>query len=283
MSAAPFFYSEAPRRAGRPRGARSAVLAHARALGIHHFAFLRAALIGVDLRAAFERYLAWSETNSDLRHIQHRRAELLKEILEAGRRLDVARAPDAKLARYLESLRADQPDARTAALPTLADWMRAERMDPDAWSESDALAEYRAAHGIDNFDEIDADEARPARRDPARARVEALNQLQTLLATQPVASDPIDTWFARPVAIRLRNVGVARLEDLASFINVYGHRWHDQVDGFGQRRAIRVVAWLRLHQDSLELAIRESVDEPKQARALRLGVDVGRLAPGPRF
>lgn len=283
MSAAPLFYSEAPRRAGRPRGARSAVLAHARALGIHHFAFLRAALIGVDLRAAFERYLAWSETNSDLRHIQHRRAELLKEILEAGRRLDVARAPDAKLTRYLEALRADQPDARTAALPTLADWMRAERMDPDAWSESDALAEYRAAHGIDNFDEIDADEARPARRDPARARVEALNQLQTLLATQPVASDPIDTWFARPVAIRLRNVGVARLEDLASFINVYGHRWHDQVDGFGQRRAIRVVAWLRLHQDSLELAIRESVDEPKQARALRLGVDVGRLAPGPRF
>ena len=168
MSAAPLFYSEAPRRAGRLRGARSAVLVHARALGIHHFAFLRAALIGVDLRAAFERYLAWSETNTDLRHIQHRRAELLKEILEAGRRLDVARAPDAKLARYLEALRADQPDARTAALPTLADWMRAERMDPDAWSESDALAEYRAAHGIDNFDEIDADEARPARRDPAR-------------------------------------------------------------------------------------------------------------------
>ena len=283
MTLAPLFHSTAPRRAGRPRGARGKVFAHARALGIHHFAFLRAALIGVDLRAAFERYLAWSETNTDLRHIQHRRAELLKEILEAGRRLDAARAPETKLTRYLEALRADAPDARTATLPTLAEWMRAERMDPDAWSESDALAEYRAVHGIDNLDAIDADEAGQTGRDPARARVEALNQLQTLLATQPVASDPLDTWFARPVAIRLRNVGVVTLENLANFINVYGHRWHDQVDGFGQRRAVRVVAWLRLQQDSLKIAIRESVDEAKQARALRLGVDAGRLAIGPRF
>ena len=283
VSIAPLFYAAAPRRAGRPRGARSKVFAHARALGIHHFAFLRAALIGVDLRSAFERYLAWSETNTDLRHIQHRRAELLKEILEAGRRLDAARAPDAKLTRFLEALRADAPDARTAALPTLAEWMRAERMDPDAWSESDALSEYRATHGIDNLDEIDADAAGHTRRDPARARVEALNQLQTLLAEQPVASDPIDTWFARPVAIRLRNVGVVTLEDLANLINVYGHRWHDQVDGFGRRRALRVVAWLRLQQDSLEIAIRESVDEAKQARALRLGVDAGRLAIGAHF
>ena len=283
VNAAPLFQAASPRRAGRPRGARSAVFVQARALGIHHFSFLRAALIGVDLRAAFDRYLAWSETNTDLRHIQHRRDELLKEILEAGRRLDAARASDAKLTRYLEALRSDAPDARTAALPSLVDWMRAERMDPDAWSERDALTEYRAAHGIDNLDESDADDARQPRRDPARARVEALNHLQTLLATQPVASDPLDTWFARPVVIRLRNIGVVTLADLASLINVYGHRWHDQVNGFGARRAIRVVAWLRSQQEALQLEIRASVDEPQQARALRLGVDAGRLAIRPRF
>ena len=285
----PLFGATAPRRAGRPRGARGAVFVDARALGIHHFAFLRGALIGVDLRAAFDRYLAWSETNTDLRHIQHRRDELLKQILEAGRRLDAARASGDKLTRHLEALRADAPDARTVALPSLDEWMRAERMDPDAWSEGDALIEYRAAHGIDNLDNldaVDADDARQPRRDPARARVEALNHLQTLLATQPVACDPLDTWFARPVVIRLRNVGVVTLADLVSLINVYGHRWHDQVHGFGARRAVRVVAWLRSQQEALQLEIRASVDEPRQARALRLGVDAGRLALltiGPRF
>ena len=270
----------APRRAGRPRGARGAVFAQARALGIHHFAFLRATLIGIDPRAAFERYLAWSETNTDLRHIQHRRTELLRDILEAGRRLDAERAHDAKLTRYLDALRAEAPDVRTMALPSLDEWMKAERMDPDAWSEADALAEYRAAHGIDNLEALDAAEGLA---DQARARVGALNHLQTLLATLPAASDTIDTWFARPVVIRLRNVGVGTLDKLGGFINVHGHRWHDQVDGFGQRRAIRVVAWLRSQQDSLQLEIRESVDEAKQVRALRLSVDAGRLAIGPRF
>ena len=77
------FDSRAPQtRAGRPRGARSRVFAPARALGIHPFAFVRAVLIGVDPREAFERYLAWSDATTDLRHIQHRRTKLLKEILE---------------------------------------------------------------------------------------------------------------------------------------------------------------------------------------------------------
>ena len=49
------------------------------------------------------------------------------------------------------------------------------------------------------------------------------------------------------------------------------------------------MAWLRAQadelaqEDALQLAIRLSVDEPKQARALRLGVEAGRLAVGARF
>ena len=282
----------APRRPGRPLGARSAVFADARALGIHHFAFLHAALIGIDLRVAFERYLAWSETNTDLRHIQHCRTELLKNVLEAGLRLDAVRAPDVKLTRFLDALRNQKP-AHAVALPSLAEWMQAERMDPDAWSEADALAEFCAAHGLDNLDAIDKDgdenedanagQGAHGRRDPARARVAALNHLQMLFATPPAASDTLDTWFARPVAIRLRNAGVLTLKDLAKFINVYGHRWHEQTPGFGARRAARVVAWMRAQEDALQLAIRPNVDEPKQARALRLGTDAGRLVVGARL
>ena len=61
------------KRRGRPPGSKAQVIRDARALGIHHFAFVRASLWGLDLAHSFERYLAWSETTTDLRHVYHRR------------------------------------------------------------------------------------------------------------------------------------------------------------------------------------------------------------------
>lgn len=43
---------------GRPPGARTQVVRDARALSIHHFAFVRSSLLGLDLADAFSRYLA---------------------------------------------------------------------------------------------------------------------------------------------------------------------------------------------------------------------------------
>ena len=43
---------------GRPPGAKARVVQVARPLGIHHFAFVRASLLGVDLREDFTCYLA---------------------------------------------------------------------------------------------------------------------------------------------------------------------------------------------------------------------------------
>ena len=53
----------------------------ARVLGVHHFAFVRESLLGLDLAEAFHRYLAWSEATTDVRHLQHRRDGLLKHII----------------------------------------------------------------------------------------------------------------------------------------------------------------------------------------------------------
>ncbi len=283
MTMQPLFQVSAPSRAGRPRGAKSAVFAQARTLGIHHFAFMRSTLLGLDPKVAFERYLAWSETTTDLRHVQHRRGELLKEILDAGARVDAGRPPNAKITHHLVALADQASDARTVQLPSLDEWMAAEGMDPDAWSEAEALAEYRAAHGIDNLDQVEAHDVTAPRRDPVQTRVDALNHLQTLLATVPSPKDRVDGWFAPAVVARLRTVGIVTLNDLVSFINVYGHRWFDRVKGFGQRRADRVVAWLRSQQEALQLELRASVDEGSQVRALRLGVDPGRLTVGMRF
>ena len=62
----PLFHSATPARRGRPPGARAAVVRDARALGIHHFAFIRSSLLGLDLREAFTNYLAWSATTTDV-------------------------------------------------------------------------------------------------------------------------------------------------------------------------------------------------------------------------
>ncbi|MBK7424636.1 MAG: hypothetical protein IPJ48_16970 [Propionivibrio sp.] len=240
---------------------------------MHHFAFVRASLYGVDLREAFMRYLAWSETTTDLRYIQNRRDALLQNIIEAGRHLDATLANDAKITHLLDLLRSDAPVPSAVTLPTLEEWVVLEGMDPDAWSEAELIAEYKAAFGLDNADAIDAADGF---KDPVAERVRALNHLATVLEVTPAAGDRLESWFARSTAKCLRNVGVLTLGDLVNFINLYGYRWHARVAGFGVQRASQVVAWLRMQYEYLNLLISDSVNEPKSCRALRQQLTSGK-------
>jgi len=242
------------------------VVRDARALGIHHFAFVRSSLLGLDLRDAFKRYLAWSETTTDLRFIQKRRGALLGHIIEAGRLLDATLPASSKIGHLLDLLRSDAPVKAALSLPTLQDWVDSEGMDPDAWSEADLIAEYKAAFGLDNADAI---EAAVGLKDPAHERVRALNHLETILSVTPAPSDRLESWFARPVVKCLRTVGIISLGELVRFINVYGYRWHGRISGFGVQRAQQVLAWLRLQCEHLNLLIDDSVNEPKARRALK--------------
>ena len=266
VTPAPLFHAAAPARRGRPPGAKAAVVRDARSLGVHHFAFVRSSLLGLDLRDAFTRYLAWSETTTDLRYIQHRRDALLKHIIEAGRHLDVTLPPDAKISHLIDLLRSDVTPSSAASLPSLQDWVDSEGMDPDVWSEADLIAEYKAAFGLDNADAIDAAQGL---KDPAQERVRALNHLATVLSVTPSATDRLESWFARPVVTCLRNVGLLSLGDLVRFINAYGHRWHGRIKGFGVQRADQALAWLRMQTEHLQLAIGDHVAEPKSRLALR--------------
>jgi site-specific recombinase XerD len=270
----------AKRGRGRPKGATSAVVRDVRALGVHHVAFLRAALLGVDLRQAYERYLAFGETTSDLRHIEARRRELTSQLIEAGRRLDATLPPQAKVTRYVDLLRPDAPGPKVVALPSLDEWVAAEGMDPDMWSEAELLDEYRAAFALDNPEALEAAEGAA---DLVKERVRALNHLSNLLAVAPKADDKVDAWFARPVVLRLRNAGVMTLENLYQLVNVYGFRWYGRVKGFGARRAAQVVAWLKAQSETLNLVIRDGLDEPKTRRALRLGTSSSQLVQTLRF
>lgn len=278
---APLIRKQAPsRKVGRPKGSKAVVVQQARALGVHHFAFVRSSLLGLDLADAFERYMAWSDTTTDLRHVQNRRDALLKEIIEAGRQYDASLFAGAKVTHLLDLLRSDATVKPAVVLPSLDEWIQAEGMDPDGWSEADLLAEYKAHFGLDNADAMDAAEGL---KDPVGERVRALNFLETVLSVIPAAHDRLESWFARPVAKVLRNVGLLTLADLVHFVNAYGHGWHGRIKGFGKERARQVLAWLVLEQEHLNLAVSGAVHEPKSKRALRVGelmTPVGQNAPG---
>ena len=256
------------RKPGRPSGAKARVLQEARALGIHHFAFVRSSLLGLDLADAFARYMAWSETTTDLRYVQGRRDTLLKQIIEVGRQHDAALPANAKITHLLDLLRSDATAKPAVQLPSLDEWVEAEAMDPDMWSEADLLAEYKAAFGLDN---ADAQEAAVGVKDPVAERVRALNYLETILSVIPTAVDRLEAWFAKPVAKCLRNVGLLTLGDLVRFINVYGYRWHGRIKGFGAVRARQVLHWLVLEQDHLNLLVSSNAYEPQSKRELRAG------------
>ena len=256
----------ATRKRGRPPGSKAQVIRDARALGIHHFAFVRSSLWGLDLAHSFERYLAWSETTTDLRYVQNRRDSLLKQIIEAGRHLNASLPEAAKITSMLDLLRSDQAAKPTLKLPRLEEWIESEGMDPDAWSEADLITEYQSAFGLDNADALAAVEGA---KDVVAERVRALNHLETLLAVTPGAQDRLELWLAKPVVLCLRNVGLLTLADLVNFINVHGYRWHNRVKGFGNQRADQVVAWLRVQYEHLNMVVSDSVNEPKSLRALK--------------
>ena len=271
----PLFHKAVPRKAGRPLGARARVIQDPRALGIHHFAFVRSSLLGLDLRDAFNRYMAWSETTTDLRYIQNRRDALLKQMIEAGRHLDATLPEASKITPLLDLLRSDATVKPAIVLPSLEDWVESEGMDPDAWSEADLLVEYKAHFGLDNADALDS---ATGLKDPAGERVRALNYLAAVLSVTPAASDRLESWFARPVIKCLRNAGLLTLGDLVRFINVYGYRWHARIQGFGAQRAGQVVAWLQMQVEHLQMALSDSIREPKSRRLLRQSA-LGQLVP----
>jgi hypothetical protein len=265
----PLFHSgsAAQRKPGRPKGSKAQVVQDPRALGVHHFAFVRSSLLGLDLAQSFERYLAWSETTTDLRYVQNRREALLKRIIEAGRQLDATLPSHSRITHLLDLLRSDAAPPKSVELPSLDEWVASEGMDPEGWSEAELLAEYKAAFGLDNADAI---EAGAGLKDPVGERVRALNYLETVLSTIPAATDRPESWFARPVVKCLRNMGIITLGDLVRFINVYGYRWYSTIKGFGAQRANQVVHWLILEQDHLNLQVSASVHEPKSKRELRV-------------
>lgn len=263
--------SQPARRRGRPPGSTVRVLQAADGvLGVHHLAFLRSWLQGLELRWAWARYMAFGHTSCDLRHIEHTRKQLLATVLRLGHQLNLTLPAERQITRALNVLSREPVVTPALVHPTLDEFVQLQGLDPGLYSEAELLEIYQEHYATPETDS-------------SSAHVQALNQVGALLAVPPSPADPVSRWLDEALADQLRTVGVISLANLVGLINIEGHRWHRRVRRLGQVRAARIVAWLDSLQDELGVAVRDSARMPPQRQAAARASALRVVEEGPRF
>lgn len=259
------------RRRGRPVGAGSRVLQTGDGvLGLHHLAFLRSWLQGLDVKWAWERYMAFAQASSDLRHIEHTRRQLLATVLRLGHQLNLTLPPERQISRALNVLSKEPVVVPAKVQPSLDEFVQLQGLDPDMYSEAELLELYQEHYATPETDS-------------SSTHVQALNQVGALLATPPSPTDPVSRWLDEGLATKLRGVGVISVANLIDLINLDGYRWFRRVPRLGEVRAGRIVAWLDSLEDALGSAIVETARTPPQRLHAAQTAALRMIEDAPRF
>ena len=206
-----------------------------RALGAHHFAYLRALAEGVDASDAARRYLGMAH-GAEIGGIHRRVVDQARAI--ARRRgdsrwrligLEIIDAP----------VGTDTADASSA--PPIDEW--AEREGLDDWSRDELEAMY-----FERFPHVLAIDESAARRQArnARLRQRRLELLRALAEVATAAASPADLlegWLPDDLVQQLRSVGDLTLGDLQRRVR-RGGRWWGALRAYGPTKAGRLAALL---------------------------------------
>lgn len=224
------------RRKGRPKGAASAT--GAPRLNFTHFAFLRALMEGVELREAWDRFLAHEEGITDLRSVARRARQLVRQVKAAGEARGLQSYAQAAFrgfripeppplpTRAISDLTATPGGPKAFDPPLLDEWIEAEcrRTDtaPDFYSYAEwqelyfeAVREMEAAFLGDaiaakpvravlaapqvSANRLDEESESPAQKKLAE-RVGALNVLGHELENPPQLEHRLDAWLSASLA-----------------------------------------------------------------------------------
>jgi site-specific recombinase XerD len=251
------------------------VLAEGRAIGQHHIAFLRAWFQNIDLRKAWDRYLAFTADSSDARVIERTRNELLRAVLAAGHQADRSR-PEFGLKQSLDLITLPPFTPSTAPIPSLDDWIASEGVDPDL-SQAEQLEMYREHYGLDAVARGDE----PA--SVSSTQVQALNRIAAVISRPPSPTDRVALWLSPGIAAAIQAAGAPTLERLVGMINLYGYRWYRPVPGLGERRARAIAQWLAGQDPPLPVTVRESALSPPQRQAALRAAIMREVVAPPRF
>ena len=217
-----------------------------RRIGLHHIAFFRAYLEGLDLLEQADRYL-----NVDAEGRRHRNVLrwLLDELVAAARKRSDFGA--ARLLRLRPERLRTAPETPVAAMaarrPTLEEF--AEANDPDGfYTEKELLELFAREYPAGGSAQGEADVAamrRQARNERLRQRqMAALSELERLLVEDPQAKHHVTGWFDTSIALKLADVGLHTMGQLLDAVNAAGYRWYRHVPGLGERTAQRIVTFL---------------------------------------
>ena len=178
--------------------------ATARKLSPGHFAFMRAVVQGVDLKASWERYLSLEGDPEDLRKVKATIVRIRGEFAAAAHR------------------HAKPGTARLVLID-------AERV--EAVSALPSLAQFAAERGLEDFTEAEQQFAFVEAYGPGtdgerrsrliRRQLEAIRWLERLLAQDPGADDHVSAWFEPTLASKLDKAKLTTLADVAARINLY--------------------------------------------------------------
>jgi site-specific recombinase XerD len=237
-----------------------------RRLGHPQMAFVRSWAEGLDLVAAWDRYL-YVDGQGDGRRARGELQRLLDELRSLARahgRPDLA----ALLRRDPEAI----PD-KGAKVPTLDEF--AAQQPADFYTEAELIELYQEEYGQQSGQADSRSAAR--RRQRLRERlVQAVQWLTKVGVREPAPADPIGAWLDERVAARLAVVGIRTLEELVFWVRTKGFHWHRGVPKVGPEGAARIVRWLREHEGTLGAL-------PSPALVPLSQVDTAALTPPPRI
>lgn len=231
-----------------PRSLAPASAARQRKLHVGHFAFMRSVVQGLDPRESWERYFRVEGEATDQRTVRATIAWIRDEFAAAAKRED--RYGTARLVR-IDATRIADPSLE---LPSLEAFAEAHGLEDER--QADQIAAYEAEYG------------RATQRLRRRARLiarqlEALRWLESLVAQTPKAGDSVAAWLNPTLASHLEAADIFTLAQLVERINGVGQRWHAGIKAMGEGKALRIVEWLREHQDSIALQLGRHVAMPR--------------------
>lgn len=231
-----------------------------RRIGLHHIAFFRTYLEGLDLADAADRYLDFGRDTPRARRTQR---WLLDELVAAARKhkdfatarlLKIRPAAIAPL-EVAPVMPGAQPKRQAPSLDDFA----AER-DPDGfYTEAELLELFTAEFPVGGESE-DPAEAAVRRRQERNARLRAkqlaaLAELERLLVEVPRPEHHVLGWFDVSIALKLADVGLNTLCDLVRAVNAAGYRWYRNVPRLGEKGAGRITAWLEANGEALGMPV----------------------------
>lgn len=197
-----------------------------RRLGLHHLAFFRGHLDGLDLATLGERYL---DTGADLPRAKATLRWIRDALIAAARKerpglVKLLRIPLARIA------------AADDATPSLEEFQATH--DPQGfYDERELIEEFKRAYPV--LDPIAARQGRRNQRLRQRLR-EAVAWLEERVAQPPRPGDSVFAWIDEAIAARLATGGVHTLSDLVTRIRKKGRHWHRALPQIGPVTARRL-------------------------------------------